>query len=108
MARQGWGRRTPVSGSDSGDQVSVNAWNADNKTEGLFGFTGKTIASAASVTIPPFSNTVADQPSSLTILSGSTSIDTIATTNTAIYDLLYVITSGSVTLNDTSTWKCQF
>ena len=103
MARQGWGRRTPVSGSDSGDQVSVNAWNADNKTEGLFGFTGKTIASAASVTIPPFSSTVADQPSSLTILSGSTSIDTIATTNTAIYDLLYVITSGSVTLNDTST-----
>jgi len=103
MARQGWGKRIPVTGTDSGDTISVNAWNANNKTEGILGFSGKTIASAGTVTIPAFTTVIADQPSSLTILSGSTNVDNIATTNTEAYDLLYVITSGSVTLNDSST-----
>ena len=54
MARQGWGKRIPVTGTDSGDTISVNAWNANNKTEGILGFSGKTIASAGTVTIIAF------------------------------------------------------
>ena len=93
MARQGWGRHSTVAtGSDSGDQVSVNAWNADNNKVGMLGFTGETIASATSIT--PTSTTL--------ILSGSTNVSTITTTNTAEYDLLYIFTSGSVTLVNTS------
>ena len=93
MARQGWGRHTTVAtGSDSGDQVSVNAWNADNNKAGMLGFTGETIASATSIT--PTATTL--------ILSGSTNVSTIATTNTAEYDLLYIFTSGTVTLVNTA------
>jgi hypothetical protein len=93
MARQGWGRHTTVAtGSDSGDQVSVNAWNADIDKDGMLGFTGETIASATSVT--PTNSTI--------ILSGSTNVSTIAQGNSAEYDLLYVFTSGSVTLVNTA------
>ena len=93
MARQGWGRHSTVAtGSDSGDQVSVNAWNSDINKAGMLGFTGETIASATSIT--PTGSTL--------ILSGSTNVSTIAITNTAEYDLLYVFTSGTVTLVNTS------
>ena len=93
MARQGWGRHSTVAtGSDSGDQVSVNSWNADINKAGMLGFTGETIASATSIT--PTGSTL--------ILSGSTNVSTIAITNTAEYDLLYVFTSGTVTLVNTS------
>ena len=93
MARQGWGRHTTVAtGSDSGDQVSVNSWNADINKAGMLGFTGETIASASSIT--PTATTL--------ILSGSTNVSTIVITNTAEYDLLYIFTSGTVTLSNTS------
>ena len=93
MARQGWGRHSTVAtGSDSGDQVSVNAWNADTNKAGMLGFTGETIASATSIT--PTNSTI--------ILSGSTNVSTIAQGNSAEYDLLYVFTSGSVTLVNTA------
>ena len=93
MARQGWGRHSTVAtGSDSGDQVSVNAWNADVNKAGMLGFTAQTIASATSIS--PTNSTI--------ILSGSTNVSTIAITDTAEYDLLYVFTSGSVTLVNTS------
>jgi len=93
MARQGWGRHTTVAtGSDSGDQVSVNSWNADINKAGMLGFTGETIASATSIT--PTATTL--------ILSGSTNVSTVAITNTAEYDLLYIFTSGTVTLVNTS------
>jgi hypothetical protein len=93
MARQGWGRHSTVAtGSDSGDQVSVNAWNADTNKAGMLGFTGETIASATSIT--PTNSTI--------ILSGSTNVSTITQGNSAEYDLLYVFTSGSVTLVNTS------
>jgi hypothetical protein len=93
MARQGWGRHTTVAtGSDSGDQVSVNAWNADIDKDGMLGFTGETIASATSIT--PTNSTI--------ILSGSTNVSTIAQGNSAEYDLLYIFTSGSVTLVNTA------
>lgn len=93
MARQGWGRHSTVAtGSDSGDQVSVNAWNADVNKAGMLGFTAQTIASATSIS--PTNSTI--------ILSGSTNVSTIAITDTAEYDLLYVFTSGTVTLVNTS------
>ena len=94
MARQGWGRHTTVAtgSNDATKQVSVNAWNADLDNDGVLGFTPETIASASTVT----------PTNSLVKLSGSTSIDTIAITNTSEGDLLWVYTSGSVTLNNTS------
>ena len=94
MARQGWGRHTVVATgtNDASKQVSVNAWNNDLDTDGVLGFTSETIASASTVT----------PTNSLVKLSGSTSIDTIAITNTSEGDLLWVYTSGSVTLNNTS------
>jgi len=94
MARQGWGRHTTVAtgSNDATKQVSVNAWNADLDNDGVLGFTPETIASASTVT----------PTNSLVKLSGSTSIDTIAITNTNEGDLLWVYTSGSVTLNNTS------
>lgn len=93
MARQGWGRHSTVAtGTDSGDQVSVNAWNADVDKDGMLGFNGETIASATSIT--PANSTI--------ILSGSTAVSTIAVTNTSEYDLIYVFTSGTATLTNTS------
>jgi len=94
MARQGWGRHTTVAtgSNDATKQVSVNSWNADLDSDGVLGFTPETIASASTVT----------PTNSLVKLSGSTSIDTIAITNTNEGDLLWVYTSGSVTLNNTS------
>lgn len=94
MVRIGWGRHTTVAtGADSGDQVSVNAWNADLSKAGVLGFTAETIVSAASIT----------PTNSAIILSGSTNVSTIAITNTAEYDLLYVFTSGTVSLVNTQT-----
>ena len=94
MARQGYGRHNVVAtgSNDATKQVSVNAWNDDIDDEGMLGFTAETIASASSIT--PSSSTI--------ILSGSTNIDDIALTNTNDKDLLYVLTSGSVTLVNTS------
>ena len=94
MARQGWGRHTTVAtgSNDATKQESVNAWTADLDNDGVLGFTPETIASASTVT----------PTNSLVKLSGSTSIDTIAITNTSEGDLLWVYTSGSVTLNNTS------
>ena len=94
MARTGWGRHTVVAtgSNDATKQVSVNAWNNDLDTDGIIGFTPETIASASTVT----------PTNSYVKLSGSTSIDTIALANSSDGDLLYVITTGSVTLNNTS------
>ena len=95
MARTGWGRHTVVAtgSNDSTKQVSVNAWNNDLDTDGIIGFAPETVASASSVT----------PTNSYVKLSGSTSVDTIALANSSDGDLLYVITTGSVTLNNTST-----
>ena len=94
MARTGWGRHTVVAtgSNDSTKQVSVNAWNNDLDTDGIIGFAPETVASASSVT----------PTNSYVKLSGSTSVDTIALANSSDGDLLYVITTGSVTLNNTS------
>lgn len=94
MARTGWGRHATVAtgSNDNSKQISVNAWNADVNTAGILGFTPETIASASSIT----------PTNSFIKLSGSTNIDTIALGNSAEGDLLYVITTGSVTLANTS------
>ena len=94
MARTGWGRHTVVAtgSNDTGKQISVNAWNNDLDTDGILGFAAETISSASSIT----------PTNSFVKLSGSTSIDTIAIANSSEGDLLYVITTGSVTLNNTS------
>ena len=100
MVNQVWGKHaTVVTGSQGSEQVSKNEWNENLNRKGLLGFDSETIASASSVTIPDDSS---DDVSSFIKLSGSTSVDTLATTNTSEGDLLYIITTGSVTLNNTS------
>jgi hypothetical protein len=100
MVKQVWGRHnTVVTGSQGSEQVSKNEWNDDLNRKGLLGFEANTLASASSVTIP---DDTSDDASSFIKLSGTTSVDTIVTTNTTEGDLLFVITTGSVTLNNTS------
>ena len=77
---------------DGSSPVGSNEWNESPDPAGMLGFTAQTIASASSVT----------PTNSVVILSGSTNIDTIAVAETSEYDLLYVVTSGSVTLANTS------
>ena len=101
MVNQVWGRHVKgvTGGQDSSKQVSQNEWNDDLNRKGLLGFSANTLASAGSVTIPDQTN---NDASSFIKLSGSTSVDKFITTNTSEGDLLYVITTGSVTLNNTS------
>ena len=101
MVNQVWGRHVKVvtGGQDSSKQVSQNEWNDDLNRKGLLGFSANTLAGASSVTIPDQTN---NDASSFIKLSGSTSVDKFITTNTSEGDLLYVITTGSVTLNNTS------
>jgi len=101
MVNQVWGKHTTVvTGSQDGTkQVSKNEWNENLNRKGLLGFDAETIASASSVTIPDDSS---NDVSSFIKLSGSTSVDTLVTTNTSDGDLLFVLTTGSVTLNNTS------
>lgn len=101
MVNQVWGRHVKVvtGGQDTSKQVSQNEWNDDLNRKGLLGFSANTLAGASSVTIPDQTN---NDASSFIKLSGSTSVDKFITTNTSEGDLLYVITTGSVTLNNTS------
>jgi len=101
MVNQVWGKHaTVVTGSQDGSkQVSKNEWNENLNRKGLLGFDSETIASASSVTIP---DDTSNDVSSFIKLSGSTSVDTLVTTNTSDGDLLFVLTTGSVTLNNTS------
>ena len=106
MAKQVWGRHNKVADGTNvpSKQVSVDVWNENLNRKGLLGFDANTLVSAASVTIPAdTSSTSSDgDTSSFIKLSGTTSVDTLVTTNTTEGDLLYIITTGSVTLNNTS------
>ena len=104
MAKQVWGRHTKhlTTSQDNTKEISTNEWNDNLNRKGHLGFDALTIASASTITPPAFNSTPSNQPSSLIKLSGSTSIDTIAITNTNDGDLLYVVTTGTVTLNNTS------
>ena len=77
---------------DGTSPVGSNEWNEAPNPVGMLGFTAQTIASASSIT----------PTSTVIVLSGSTNVSTIAVTETNEYDLLYVFTSGSVTLVNTS------
>ena len=100
MVDQVWGKHaTVVTGSQGSEQVSKNEWNENLNRKGLLGFDSETIASASDITIPDDTN---DDVSSFIKLSGSTSIDKFIITNTSDGDLLYILTTGSVTLNNVS------
>ena len=77
---------------DGSSPVGSNEWNEAPDPAGMLGFTAQTIASASSVT----------PTNSVVLLSGSTNVSTIAVAETSEYDLLYIITTGSVTLVNTS------
>ena len=77
---------------DGTSPVGSNEWNEAPDPAGMLGFTAQTIASASSIT--PINSAI--------LLSGSTNVSTIAVAETNEYDLLYVVTSGSVTLVNTS------
>ena len=77
---------------DGTSPVGSNEWNEAPDPAGMLGFTAQTVASATSVT----------PTNSVVLLSGSTNVSTIAVAETAEYDLLYIITTGSVTLVNTS------
>ena len=106
MANQVWGKHATVATgtNDTSKQVSVNVWNESLNRKGLLGFDAETLASASSVTIPAdtSSDSSDGSTSSFIKLSGVISVDTLVTTNTSEGDLLYLITTGSVTLNNTS------
>ena len=102
MARQGWGRHSTVAtGSDSGDQVSVNAWNADINKAGMLGFTAQT----ATITISTGNLAITDSVCVAAAETGTTdTIDTISITDTSEYDLLYLFadTGDDIELENTS------
>ena len=73
---------------DPSAPIGTNEWNEDPDSAGLLGFTAQTVASATSVAV---SNSVLS-------LTGSTDVATFATGDTAENDLLWVTTTGTVTL----------
>ena len=101
MVNQVWGKHsTVVTGSQDGSkQISKNEWNENLNRKGLLGFDSESLDSASSVTIP---DDTSNDVSSFFILAGTTSVDTFINTNTSDGDLLYLITTGSVTLVNVS------
>jgi len=100
MVDQVWGKHaTVVTGSQGSEQVSKNEWNENLNRKGLLGFDSETIASASDITIPDDSS---NDVSSFIKLSGSTNVDKFIVTNTSDGDLLYILTTGSVTLVNVS------
>jgi len=73
---------------DPSAPIGTNEWNEDPDSAGMLGFTAQTVASATSVAV---SNSVLS-------LTGSTDVATFATGDTAENDLLWVTTTGTVTL----------
>jgi hypothetical protein len=93
MARTAYGKHstqvdTATYPDDPNVPIGSDEWNASPSDSGMLGFNAETIASATSITP---SNTVLN-------ISGSTNVATITQGNTNEYDLLYIFTSGTVTL----------
>lgn len=93
MPRTAYGKHatlvnTVIYPDDPNVPIGSDEWNASPSDSGMLGFTAETIVSATSIT----------PQNSIIIISGSTNVTTINQTNTNEYDLLYVFTSGSVTL----------
>ena len=97
MARisgKGYGRNNVVAtGSDSGDQVSVNAWNDDKDAGGMLGFTSstKTISSGAITPVDTVTVTAAE--------AGTTdNLDFITYSDTMENDILYLFADSGDTI----------
>jgi len=97
MARtsgKGYGRNNVVAtGSDSGDQVSVNAWNDDKDAGGMLGFTSstKTISSGAITPIDTATVVAAE--------AGTTdNLDFITYSDTMENDILYLFADAGDTI----------
>ena len=97
MARtsgKGYGRNNVVAtGSDSGDQVSVNAWNDDKDAGGMLGFTSstKTISSGAITPIDTATVVAAE--------AGTTdNLDFITYSDTMENDILYLFADSGDTI----------
>jgi len=93
MARKAYGKHaTQVDAvaypDDPSAPIGTNEWNADPDATGMLGFTTETIASATSVT--PLNTMIS--------LTGSADVATISQANTNDGDILYVTTTGTVTL----------
>jgi len=83
---------TSTYADDPAYPIGSGEWNESPDPAGMLGFTAQTIASASSIT----------PTNSVISLTGSTNVSTIAVAETNEYDLLYVLTTGSVTLVNTS------
>ena len=93
MSRTAYGKHATLVNTntypdDPNVPIGSDEWNESPSNSGMLGFTAETIASASSIT----------PQNSVIIISGSTNVTTINQTNTNEYDLLYVFTSGTVTL----------
>jgi hypothetical protein len=73
---------------DPSAPIGTNEWNENPDPAGMLGFTAQTVASATSVGVT----------NSVVSLTGSTDVATFATADTAENDLLWVTTTGTVTL----------
>ena len=83
---------------DPSAPIGTNEWNADPDASGMIGFTTQTVASGTSVAIA----------NSVVSLTGSTDVATFATADTAENDLLWVTTTGTVTLkHGTGNIQCK-
>lgn len=93
MTRTGWGRHTTVAtGVDSGDQVSVNAWNADLSTSGVLGFT-KQAGSISANAITPTGSVIEVQATG--------TLNTLTPTDNNEFDLIYLIAASGATVTVT-------
>jgi hypothetical protein len=97
MARtsgKGYGRNNVVAtGSDSGDQVSVNAWNDDKDAGGMLGFTSSTKTISSGAITPIDTATVAAAETGTT-----DNLDFITYSDTMENDILYLFADAGDTI----------
>mgnify|MGYP000597823408 FL=1 len=97
MARtsgKGYGRNNVVAtGSDSGDQVSVNAWNDDKDAGGMLGFTSSTKTISSGAITPIDTATVAAAEAGTT-----DNLDFITYSDTMENDILYLFADAGDTI----------
>ena len=97
MARtsgKGYGRNNVVAtGSDSGDQVSVNAWNDDKDAGGMLGFTSSTKTISSGAITPIDTATVVAAETSTT-----DNLDFITYSDTMENDILYLFADTGDTI----------
>jgi len=94
MARNAFGgHNTVATGSDSGDQVSVNAWNTGHDQDGMLGFTPSTKTIATGKITPVDTATVVAAESGT-----ADNLDLITYSETSANDLLYLFADSGDTI----------